>query len=387
MHGRVILRWQVLAFWNALRVALAERLRETLLLAGAAGLLIVYNIASFYVSLVHSAPAIRAAWPMVARNGLAAALMLGLVCGYRCAGWAARRAQAPWLAVLPWPAGARRRAVRVVSFAMGGALMPVPAFCGWGVSHAVHAAHPALAGCALAACFSVSFVAGAWPRGGRAAPVARVARVAARPPALLWRLVARLDRRAPRWAGLWAQGDGGLRLSLWWFATLVLVGGSAAAMSVAQGSVWPSVIAAVGGGNAAYIVGLRGGILDSAVLRASPVGFGAVWAAVARGPLALSVLWFCLAAAPAFAVSVGAWRQIAGGGVVLLALDGLFTSAVAANPASRQQALVLYGAGLCMILYQGAEYGIAYGVLVSMAAAGFCGVLWRRARRRFRIYG
>jgi hypothetical protein len=214
-----------------------------------------------------------------------------------------------------------------------------------------------------------------------------MAGVVARRPALLWRLVARLDRRAPRWTGLWAQGDGGRRLSFWWCATLVLVGGSAAAMSVAQGSVWPSVIAAVAGGNAAYCVGLRGGILESAVLRASPAAFGAVWAAVARGPLALSVLWFFVAAAPGFAVSAGAWREIAGGFVVLLALKGFFSSAVAASPASKQRASVLYGAGLCMILYQGAAYGIAYGVLTCVAAAGFCGLLWRRARRRFRIYG
>jgi hypothetical protein len=389
LSSGVILRWQLLGMRNATRAACAGRLWNTLLVTGAAALLVIYNVASLYASLARAAPVIRGAWPAVREGGLAACLVLGLACGYGAASWAARRAQAPWLAALPWPDGARRRAIRVAAFALGGGLMPVPAMCGWGVSHAVHAAHQDLAGLTLAVCFAGSFAAGAWPgerrsmrvRAMRAGPSA-AARVAH-----LWRLTEKLDRSAPRWAGSWAQADGGTRLSVVWLAAMAVIGGSAAAMTFAQNTVWPSVIAGAAGGNLVYAVGLRAQVLTSPVLRASPVTFFAAWWAVARRPWALSLLWFAAAALPALMLDKAAWRQMAGGAAILLALNVLFSSTVAASPGSKQRAVVLYCTGLGMILYQGAEYGVAYGTLACLAASCLCGVLWCQARRRFRVHG
>jgi hypothetical protein len=123
------------------------------------------------------------------------------------------------------------------------------------------------------------------------------------------------------------------------------------------------------------------------VLRASALHFGKAWAGIVRGPLALSAFWFFVAASPAMAVSAGAWRPIAGAGALLLALNALFCTALAASPGSRQRAVILYACCVGIVIYQGAEYGVAYGALTAFAAACVCALLWRRARRRFRFNG
>jgi hypothetical protein len=364
-------------------------LRDVLLLTAGGLLLLIYNAVSLYQALAQAAPTIRALWPRVALGGIAVVLLVGILCGRLCARWARRQAQAPWLAVLPWQAAARARAVRVACLAIGGVLMPLPAFCGWGVSHAVAASGQAWAATSLAVCFMLAFVTAALPGAHHASEEEQLAQPDARPlkPALAWRLVAWLDQWAPRWTGLWAQGDSGGKLSVWWFGSLVIAGGSAAALSQSQSWTSPSVISAVIGGNLAYIAGLRGSPLLSPVLRTSPVSFAVVWAAMARGPLALSLLWFGIAALPAFVVSLGAWRPSLGGFGVLLLLNLLYSTAAAITPTSRRQALLMYGFALYAILYQGVHYGVAYGALVGVAELGLVAFLWRRARQRFRVHG
>jgi hypothetical protein len=265
---------------------------------------------------------------------------------------------------------------------VGGALLPLPALCGWGMSHAVAAPHTVLAGPAMALCFAAGFVVAGQAAGLAAAEGARAAR--SRKLALMWRVVAKLDRTAPRFVGIWAQGDGGRALSRTWLVLLVAVGGFAACVTVVQGRIWPSIVAAVIGGNVVFLSGMRGEPMLSPVLRSLPVGFAQAWWGLVRGPATLASLWFGVAALPALVVSGAAWRQVLGAAGVLLALNLLALTAVAVCPGSRRQAALLYAILLGAIVYEGAQYGFALGGLAAVAMAGVSALLWRQARRRFR---
>jgi hypothetical protein len=378
----ILLRWQLLGLRNATAALLRTRGGEVALFGGAALLLFGGYAVSVYQTLERAAPAIGGAWAAVACGGAGVALGMGWRCGRAIGQWAGKRAASPWLAVLPIAEAARARASLVASLAAGGALLPLPALCGWGVSHAVAAPHTALAGPTTALCFAAGFVLAARPGRWAAAGEARAAQP--RTVALMWRVVARLDRTAPRYVGLWAQGDGGRALSRTWLILLVCVGGFAACITVAQGRIWPSIVAAVMGGNMVFLAGMRGEPMLSPVLRSLPLRFGRAWWGLARGPAALALLWFAVAALPALAVSGGAWQQVLGAAGVLLALNGLALTAAAVCPASRRQAALLYAILLGAIVYQGAQYGFALGMLAAIAMAGVAALLWRQARRRFR---
>jgi hypothetical protein len=381
VHG-IMVRWQLLGLRNAILDLLRERGGEVLVVGGLALLLLGGFAFSLYQSLEREAPAIRAAWAMVAGGGAGVALGVGWRCGRASGKWAGRQAAASWLTVLPMAEAARFRAARVASLAVGGALLPLPALCGWGVSHAVAAPHATLAAPAMALCFAVGFVAAGQPARWSATEVGRAGRV--RRVALMWRLVAKLDGMAPRHVGIWAQGDGGRELSRSWLALMVAVGPFAACMTVVQARSWPALVAAVVGANLVCLAGLRGEPLRSPVLRCLPVSFARAWWGVARGPVALAFLWFGVAVLPAMAVSGGAWRQVLGAAGVLLALNALVLTAVAVCPGSRRQGAVLYAMLLGAVLYQGAQYGVAFGGLAAAAMTGVAILLWRQARRRFR---
>jgi len=382
----ILVWWHWLGVRNGVRAAWGNNRRELVLVVAGVAFLMVYNLASIYSSLMDVAPIVRSAWHRILLAEMAATMMIGATCGRLCGRWAGRQISAAWLAVLPWPPAERLRAARLACFTVGGVLTPLPAFCGWGVGHAVAAPHQAIATAALGLGFMVAFLTASLPGAGRniVADADDVAEPAQPRVAVVWRLVERLDRMAPRWAGVWAQGDHGRFISRWWLANLLAAGGAAGAITLTQGWIWPSVVISVVGGNLAYMMALVGAPLLSPVLRSSPVQYGVAWGAMARAPLALSLLWSGVAAVPALIVSGAAWRQALGGLGVLMTLNLLFSVAVAAVPSSRRQAAMLYVCLLCVIIYQGLEYGMAYGALAGVAVLGVAGLLWRQARRRFR---
>jgi hypothetical protein len=381
----IVLRWQLLGLRNGIADLLRARGGEVALFGCAALLLLGGYCAGLYQSLEKAAPMVRAVWPRIAVGGAILALAFGWRSGQAIGAWAGRRAASSWLVVLPMTNSARLRAARVASLAVGGALLPLPALCGWVVSGSAAAPHALLAGPVMALCFAAGFAVAAQPGPWSTEPAERARRT--RRVALMWRVVARLDRSAPRYVGIWAQGDGGRDLSFAWLASLVAMGGFAACITVAQARIWPSLVAAVVGANLVFLAGLRGGPMLSPVLRSLPVSFARAWWGVARGPLALALLWFGVAVLPAVTVSAGAFRRILGAAGVLVALNLLVLTAVAVCPGSRRQASVLYTIMLGAILYEGVQYGFAFGGLAAVAMAGVAMLLWRQARRRFRGTG
>jgi hypothetical protein len=382
----LLIWWQWLGVRNGARSAWDNHRGELVLVGAGLTFLIVYNLASVHASLVQAAPAIRSSWQRILLAGTAASVVSGMVSGRLCARWAGRRVSAAWLAVLPWPAAERRRAARLACLAVSGVLTPVPAFCGWGVGHAVAAPHQVVATTAMGLCFMVAFLSASLPGAGQDNVSAEDNAVAGESPkvSLIWRLVGPVDQLAPRWAGIWAQGDDARGLSRWWLASLLVGGGTAGAVTLTQRWTWPSVVISVAGANFAYMVALRGAPLLSPVLRASPVRYAAACGAMARTPAVLSLLWAAIALAPALIVSVGSWQEGLSGVAALVMLNLLFTSAMAVVPSSRRLAALLYVCLLCVIFHQGLEYGMAYGALAAVAVVGVALLLWRQARRRFR---
>jgi len=332
---------------------------------------------------------VRAQWAGVALGGLAALAVLGSIAGISLGRWASAKARAPWWAALPWHDSARKRSVRSAAVTLAAALTPVAMICGWVVPFAVRQPGSLPSGVLAGLVYLMPAVGAAYigskdadqadePAHAELAPV-RQSRIN--------RLAIALDRSAPKWVGLWAQADNGLHGTAWWVGSLIVGAGTAGAISVAQWQPWPSVVAAVVGGNLVFMAALNGRPLLSPVLRSSPVGYGAVWVALVRLPAFLSAAWFAAATVPVVLVSRNFGGESAGVFPVLALLDILFCAAVALDPSSRRRATLLYVGFLAVIIYQGLGYGVAYGALAVAIMLGVVALLWRQARKRFRSNG
>ena len=383
-----MLRWHVLSLGNALKVIWINNPIRSAFVAAGALFFLAYNVAGVWVSLADSAVPIREHWLSVAAGSLAAAASAGGICGRVTGRWASSRVQAPWLAVLPWPATARVRSARWAALAVGALLALLIAFVGWGACEAVAGPHPVFVGVVSGFAFAAPFALAVTLAGDAASLAERATARSTERTRLSWmrRVTAALDQMTPRWIGLWAQADGMRLLSLWWVGSLA-VAAVAGVVAVERSWLLPSVVTAIVGGNLAYMVGLRGAPLLSPILRASPVGFGAVWLGLTRLPLALSLAWFGIAALPVLWVSANGGGEALAALLLLLLLNLLFSTAVAVRPASRRQAAVLHGFGLFVIAYQGLQYGWAYAALAGVVMLGLVALLWRQARRRFHIRG
>lgn len=383
----MILRWQMAGLANWLTAVLRQRPKDIAFIAIAGTALLAFQAANIYLDLVQEVAKIRQAWPTIALAGMAFAGLAGLFAGRRLTAFCHRLASAPWIGVLPWPDHVRLHAARRAAIWLGAPWGAGAALLGWMLASAISAPNPiACAACPSAAFMAVFALAVFWPRRPGFLQAAEAPPVAA-PNGLarLRRLAGYVDQARPRWAGTWALGPE--RSGFWWPAVLALGIGFAACISLVQRQAWPSLLMAVAGGHAVFLGMLRGAPLLSPVLTTSSVGFGAAWAAMARLPLALSYIWFLLAALPALTLSAAAWRQSCGAAFCLALLNGLFAACLAITPWSRRQACLLHALALLAMLQQGLEYGPAYGILAMVLILCLAAYLLHRARQKFRAHG
>jgi hypothetical protein len=385
----MILRWQYQSFRNTVRAAFTNRPLETVFVAVGALLVIAFNAADAYALVVDAGPMLRGQWPRVVIAGLAASAVLGGTIGFSLGRWASARARALWIAVLPWPDAAKKRSARSAALTHVAALGSVALALGWISSAALGQPNAFLWGAAASAAFLIPAGVAAVIGAGDADHSDEPPDIALAParPSWIGKLAAALDRSSPRWVGVWAQTDNSPYVSAWWIGSLVICGGAAGAISIAQWQPWPSVVMSAIGGNLAFMVGLNAQPLLSPVLRSTSIGYAEVWMALIRLPAVLSLAWFGLAALPALLVSRHFGGEAAGFIPVLTLLNILFSASVALNPSSRSRATFLYVILLAVILYQGLQYGMAYGVLDVVVMLGAGALLWSGARRRFRLNG
>jgi hypothetical protein len=385
----MILRWQYQSFRNTVHALYSSRPLEMWLVSIGALLVVACNVADYYSYLVQSASFVRAQWTRVALVGLAASAVLGATVGYSLGRWASSKTRAVWMAVLPWPDEAKKRSARSAAVTLATAIAAFVAFFGWIVTVAVGQPGSLLCGLLTGSAFLAPAVAAVFAGSRDAdqtyAPADRG--LAPSRQSRISRLAVSIDRSPPRWAGLWAQSENSLYATAVLIGSLVVLGGAAGAISIAQWQPWPSLGVAVLGGNLAFMLVIDGQPLLSPVLRSTSVGYAAVWMALIRVPALLSLAWFAAAAVPAIVVSPHFGGESAGALPILAFLDVLFCAAVALNPSSRRRAAILYVILLAVIMYQGLQYGIAYGVLAVVAVLGVVALLWFRARKRFRSHG
>jgi len=352
-------------------------------------LVIAYNVADYYLWLADAGAAMRQHWTRVARGGLAVSALLGAIVGYSLGRWASSKARALWITVLPWPDEAKKRSARFAAMSVATAITPIAAFFGWIVAFAVAQPNALLSGLLTGLAFLFPAAAAAFAGASdaeRTDEPADKGLVPTRQSLIGWLAIA-LDRSVPRWLGLWAQSENSAYVSAWWIGSLVICGGAAGAISIAQWQPWPSVVMSAIGGNLAFMVALNARLVLSPVLRSTSIGYAAVWMALIRLPAVLSLAWFMVAALPALLVSRHFGGEAAGAVPVLLLLNILFSASLALNPSSRSRATFLYVILLAVILYQGLQYGVAYGVLAVVVMLGAGALLWSGARKRFRLNG
>jgi hypothetical protein len=385
----LILRWQITGLANSGAATFRSRPGETLFVALGAACLVAYQLGSLYIDLAHEAAPIRRHWPHILAFGADIAAVAGLAVATHLTRHANSWARAPWLAVLPWNDQARRSDIRRAALWLATPFAACIFLVVWMAAQATHAPHPLLSSCVpLFAFAAASTAATTWQlRPAAGAGTARPRPVRTSRPARLQALLAGLDSPSPRWAGSWALGNAAYHLPLWWLASLLLCGGSAAIISLAQHWPWPSLVMAVLGGHVMFLASLRAAPLLSPVLRAAPVRYAAAWAAMLRLPLALSFAWLVCAAPPALAAQGTAWRAVPGAAMGLLLLNALFAAALASVPGSRRQALCLHALGLGLVLQQTFEYGLSYGICAAVLIFALAAILVRRARLRFRANG
>jgi hypothetical protein len=381
---RVILRWQFQTYLNAFRVLITDRPTETITVSGGAVLLIIYYAAGLYVTLVDNAPVIRAHWPYVAGAVLGVAVTAGSWLGYSLGRRAMCRARAPWITVLPWPDSAKHRSARSASLTLGAALTPIAILYGAAITFAVAKPFAVVSGLLTGLCFflpsaSASMV--ATRKTHDKFEDANITPVSTRD-SWVTRLAIVIDRAVPKWVGVWAEAANSRFVPLWWMGSLAIGGGTAGTFSISQWKPWPSVVVAIAGGNLAFAISLNGQPLLSPVLRSSPVGYASVWRALIRLPAILSLAWFAIAALPAIIVSAHLGGECAGAVPPLIFLDALFCAAVALNLSSRRRAMLLYVCLLGVIIYQGLQYGIAYGglaivIMLARLIQRGAGIRWR----------
>ena len=190
--------------------------------------------------------------------------------------------------------------------------------------------------------------------------------------------LARADQARPRWLGSWALEGRGHRLARIWFGLLASLGALGVAGSLETGSAAPGAMIGIAGGHLMFIAAMRARPLRADSLRLLPVSFPrAAWGMV-RLPLLLSVGWFLLPEAAAFAAAPGDPVPVGSlAGLLLLdGLAGLSSLWLADTPAG---ALLLHGA----ILLLGLQYWARLGLSELVLLLGLVVLLWRGARRRF----
>lgn len=381
----VLLRYRLHTLGNVLRAGLARgrRLDSVVVTTGGA-LLLAYWCGTLLERLGH------VAWCRSHPAGLSAGLLAyavasGALAADRDVNRSRRLANAAFLSVLPWSDGSRRRAMRLACAPAGCAGTLFTFLVIYAVTRACGAATcllSAMAGSALFGSANALTVLASLRRARLPSPTRRTIGGTGRAGAAVLRGLSRFDSGAPRWLGSWALGRRAPGLAAAWSFLLITLGLGAAAGGIVERSAGPAVGAAVVGGHAVFLIGLRARPLVSGALRLQPTRFlSAVWG-VARLPLLASAAWFCLPAFSAFAATGSPSGQVAAGGVCLILLDLMFLVIAVSLPRSPRAAEALHLGALAI----GAQNLARFGIFAESALLlAFLAHRLRRARRAFHV--
>jgi hypothetical protein len=377
-------RWLVASARNAVRRTIAQRPGDVLFVSAAGLFLAGVQLAGLHDDVSRHARVILRHWRLLgwATAGLVTAS--GYYAGARLGLYASRLSRSAWLAVLPLPEPLRREAAWRAAVLLG--CIPAVLLPGL-IMLLAHAVGVSVAECGVGALclFAAAFLLASRLATASGVPVEAAGVRRDLGGRAVLRLMARCDRARPRWLGVWAIGERRMGLALLWGAGLVLLGGAAGIVSLAQHWAWPSLVASVAGGHVVFVAALDTRPLLSPGLRCQPLPYAGAVAGLLRLPLCASFAWFAVAVLPAV-VLPGAIARLPAAALALLVVDLYFAACLCAVSPSRRQGLVLYAVGAFAVLQQAAEYGMAYGWLASGAVAAIAVYLVSRARRRFRAH-
>jgi hypothetical protein len=396
----LVMRWYALVVGNRLRSLLREHKIDLAVMIPAAAVIGIYLSEALYLNVKQNAAALRAAWPLVSMAGLGAAAFFGLTAGWRAASLTLKSAFAAWTAALPIPVTMRLKSAGFAACVVGAAEAALLGAVASIVCAVIGVAHPGIDGLAIAVAFLPAFgvsLAACLRFAGRArfpgdpsrdaAALSRQRYASDSGPLPGWgsRFLGRLatlDQAVPRWAGRWAMDD---RVSLRAapaVALLLCVAFAVAVSSLVQRNAVPASILGAGVAHAVFVGALGSHPLASAVLKSSPLRFVVAWAGVVRLPLAISLACFAPLAAVSLVADPAHWLLPAGSVLALLAANGIFSVISANSPLSRNTALIVHGVVLALILKEVFEID----AWVVLPVTAFLIVMWRSARRRYRVY-
>jgi hypothetical protein len=194
--------------------------------------------------------------------------------------------------------------------------------------------------------------------------------------------LATLDQAAPRWAGRWAMDN---RISLRAapaIALLLCVALALAVSSLVQRNAAPASILGAAVAHAAFVGALGSHPLASVILRCSPLKFAVAWAGVVRLPFVISLGCFAPLALAGLVADPAHWLLTVASALALLAANVVFALISASAPLSPNTAVMTHGVALALILKEVVEIN----AWIVLPVAAFLVLMWRSARRRYRIY-
>jgi len=394
------LAWHAYAIANSFRRAIAERKTNVVFTLLTVVIVGIYVIGNTYLYAVQHAAAVRSAWPMVSLSALALAVLAGPIAGWKATGFMLHFAFASWTATLPVGAAVRLQSAGVAALLVGAGEAVLLALSASAVCLWIDVEQVGIKGALFAFAFLLAFMGAVGCRlwltarpsdsGGGSPDAVILARVRFGSDGDLmprWRnqlfdLLAPIDQIKPRWIGRWVLDNRLLRQVGLDGAFLLIFSVFAAAASLVQGQAAPALGTGVLAAHAAFVISLRSHPLASSTLRCSPLSFTAAWSGIIRLPLALSLGWFVPLGLTAILAEPAQWILVVAGALALLLANGIYSVISANAPLFPKTTRIAHIVVLMMI----AKGALEINVWVLLPIAAFVALMWRSARRRYRIY-
>jgi hypothetical protein len=396
----LVMRWHALTIGNGLRDLIKEHKIDLIVTIFGVPIIGMYLSEALYLHVMRNAAALRAGWPIVSMSGLGASGLLGLAAGWWGVSLMLKFAFAAWTAALPILVMTRLKSAGFAAFVLGVAEAALLGICVSIICLLIGVEHPGIDGLVVAVTFFLSFaaslIAHLWficqPRlpdeQSRDAAVLRRLRYASDSGQLpgwesgLFDMLATLDQVVPRWVGRWVMDNRVLRRAAGGIAFLLCVAAMVAVASLVQRNAVSALIVGAVVAHAVFVVTLRSHPLASAILRCSPLKFVVAWAGVVRLPLVISVGYFVPLALIGFVADPAHSPLTVACALTLLAANGVFSLISANTPLFPNRAVITHGVALGLMLKGAFEIN----AWIVLPVTAFLVLMWRSARRRYRVY-
>ncbi|MCF3946778.1 hypothetical protein L2A60_08805 [Acidiphilium iwatense] len=369
----LLLRWRVFALGNALRDL--TRLGGRRLVGFGIPALVIAFYGFFWVNSMirHGVASLHVDGEFLFAAGGLACVAMGIGAG-RLAVMRDRAAiESPWLAVLPWPASARRRAL-IVSVASAFLVRSLAMGVALGlVVMSARLAHPVRDAVIGALMFGVGFAGVAvflmaFERQTKETHEESVGAPSHGVHAALIDAIGRYDQSSPRWAGSWTLGPRLCGVGAVWLATFVVGVPIAFAAHAGDPHATLSPAIAVIGAVAVMVAATRCAPLVSPVLRTTSLGYWRACAAMLRLPALMTTAWFVGVVAISLAGGLLSAQAIVTAALSAAGLCVFYAMAALSIPASPRLALGFYLAALALAADEYSEmqnlvFLILFGIL------------------------